>query len=228
MPNQQKQANESIYNKLGLDNLAKNILLKKSILGISLQEFANNCNVNYAIILKLINHEKVMPTLSTLEKIADYFKVKIADLLISGNLPQYIPKFSSAEYSLIYQYLQNNTINRHKNFEFIESSLSENSFALDFDTIILGQKKTITIFFMKYQNSTLESGKKYFIQSSPQKLNNSIPQYFFVEVLNENNQEIIVKPVKLATSIDDNLFKFKMEEIEILGVAKKIKINEFI
>lgn len=75
-----------------LQNIANCISDKMSILNIKMPELAKNANVDYYSVRKILNLEpNYMPNLRILVRLADYLNIKVGDLLIYNDLPQYIP-----------------------------------------------------------------------------------------------------------------------------------------
>ena len=65
--------------------LAKQIYYRRQLEGLSQEEFANKIGVSVPLISQ-IERGIANPTLSTLEKIASYFKISVAEILDQNNI----------------------------------------------------------------------------------------------------------------------------------------------
>ena len=199
-----------------LDNLAKNIIIKKSQMGISLKEISNLSKVNYSILTKLINKEPVMPSLSSLKKLAEFFKLEVADLLKNGNLPQYIPKFSDFEYEQILNYINDEEFNCNL-MEFSDSFINHKAFAIDFSLELLDKLSKITFLFST--SNQIELGKYYFVKLV------SLNRYCLIEVINEFKDKVLVKLIDIKNINKCKTMELDLKLIKILGVLVKQKLS---
>lgn len=207
---------------ISLKNLAKNILLKKQQLGISLAELSKVMNVSYLILTKIVNNTSAMPNFATLLKIARFFNVQVPDILKYGELPQYVPKFSSLEYSLISNFLRDKKV-QHTQLEFIESFINDKAFAIGLELEFLKNITNVTFIFSPANKFYV--GKYYLIKLLPDYNKDNIERYFFIEVINEIENNIIALPILLSDKQSVEPMKFQTHQIEILGIAVRQKMN---
>lgn len=77
-----------------IEFLAEQLKTRRKKAGMSQDEFADKTGISLTLI-RDIERKKANPTLSTIEKIADFFQVSIAELLDADdvlNNPEYIKK----------------------------------------------------------------------------------------------------------------------------------------
>lgn len=216
-----ESTNIDMINSEEMKNLSSNIIFKKNQLQISLQELSRRINISYQLLVKIANNEPVMPSLTTLNKIANFFGIKIGDLLNYGELPQYVPKFDVKKYSLIENHLSGEE-NLPVPKEFVESFINKRAFAIDLQTEIYSNYYDITFIFSPA--TEFQIGKYYLIKLHPN-IKNEKSRYFFIEILNENHGEIIANILSLKYTNSKETVKFNLKNISILGLAVRQKLN---
>lgn len=193
-----------------LENLSRNIRAKAIKLGISLPKLSEMIGIDYVTLTRIVNYKnEYMPNLKALSVIANFFEVRIGDLLTNPDMPQYIPILQMSE---IKNFLEKDNFDL-TNLETIFSNewIHEKAFAISLPYKYF--ENNIDVKFLLKPYNKLKVDKHLLIRCD-------LNTYYFLKIIGYVDHTIIG-----INLIKNETVKLITTNTEIIAIACKMLFN---
>ena len=177
---------------------------------LSTNDVAESLNIPYSTLRCVLYVEGYSPSYKTLNRISDSLGISVSDLLKYPDLPQYIPIIQLFE---VKDFLKNSYDFRNKDKVFIESFLSNDTFAVSIANKSFGIV-TNNYFILKPTN-TLALNTRFLIEYKQ--------SFLFILIESAKNNQITFTNI-----LDDKKMSCEYSEIKCIAQIMAIKPQEII